>query len=371
MLEAFMTLKKILWTFLCLALLTLGSVSGALAAGTYFYYDLGVLSGGTFSAPNGSQAINSYGTVTGYADISSGDTRAFSISFPYTSMTNLGMLTGYNRAWGNAINNSGVVVGAVDSGDNTQTQAFLYNGTWNGLGYVSGATNSAAFGINSSGTAVKVVGDSGTSSWGHAFMYDVNTSTMTDLHPTSGYTASSARAVNNSGTVVGSLDAGAGIRASYYNGTWNDLGTTTNSLAMGINAGGNMVGFMEDGSGNNNAFLYNGTLNNLNGLIPGATGSVAFGINTAGLVVGYSDVYAAFLYDGSTMIDLNAAVSNLPLGTTLSDAFAINDAGWIVGNASNGHAYLLTPEVPLPGSLLLLGSGLLGLALLGRRARGK
>jgi hypothetical protein len=54
-------------------------------------------------------------------------------------------------------------------------------------------------------------------------------------------------------------------------------------------------------------------------------------------------------------------------GDTKTIAYGINDADVIVGaflDNSEGHAFLATdpPAVPLPSTLLLLGSGLLGLA---------
>jgi hypothetical protein len=64
------------------------------------------------------------------------------------------------------------------------------------------------------------------------------------------------------------------------------------------------------------------------------------------------------------MTDLN---SLLPAGTgfILTTATGINTQGQIVANATNGHAYLLTPAsvaaAPEPGSLTLLGLGAAGL----------
>ena len=58
----------------------------------------------------------------------------------------------------------------------------------------------------------------------------------------------------------------------------------------------------------------------------------------------------------------------------LEQGRAINDAGQITGSGTIGnenHAFLLTPvtvaEVPEPGTLALMGTGIIGLGLLRRR----
>jgi probable HAF family extracellular repeat protein len=108
--------------------------------------------------------------------------------------------------------------------------------------------------------------------------------------------------------------------------------------------------------------------------------STALAINEAGQVVGYSyaldnsDFYMrAFIWNGSTMIDLNSlmAVDTVSEDWHLTSATGINDNGWVVGEAYNSnlneyHAYLLTPipvaPVPEPETyaLFMAGLGLMG-----------
>jgi probable HAF family extracellular repeat protein len=118
------------------------------------------------------------------------------------------------------------------------------------------------------------------------------------------------------------------------------------------------------------AFLYfDGAMTDLGTL--GGTQSFAYSVNASGQIVGYSTTkgnatFAAFLYSGGTMTDLN---SLLPpdSGWTLYFAEAINNQGQIVGTGTNPNgqhdAFLLTPTpVPEPkgiGVFAVLGSGIL------------
>jgi probable HAF family extracellular repeat protein len=101
-------------------------------------------------------------------------------------------------------------------------------------------------------------------------------------------------------------------------------------------------------------------------------------INASGQVTGESfslDIGSdhAFLWDGMNMLDLNDLIPP-GSGWTLSQGNAINDAGQITGSGFIGnqtHAFLLTPmtvtEVPEPGMLMLISTGVIGLSLLRRR----
>ena len=164
-----------------------------------------------------------------------------------------------------------------------------------------------------------------------------------------------------------------------------DLGTLggTVSDAYAINSAGQVVGAaalagdltvhatLFSTSGGNNIDL--GTL--------GGANSFAYAINSAGQVVGTSNTtggsdYDAFLWTGAGgMVNLESLIDP-QAGWDLDEARGINDSGQIVGTGRhNGQtrAFLMTliPEdntgnVPEPGTLALLGGGLLALAM-GRR----
>ena len=165
--------------------------------------------------------------------------------------------------------------------------------------------------------------------------------TVTDLR-FPGATGSVATGINASGQVVGysQLLGDDGYQyphAFMYDGAMHDLGTLggAGSAANGINASGQVVGSSgslllgNDGYPVTHAFMYDGTMHDLGTL--GGTTSSATGINVSGQVVGSSlmagdQVTHAFMYDG-TMHDLGT------LGGTTSSATGINVSGQVVGSS--------------------------------------
>ena len=81
--------------------------------------------------------------------------------------------------------------------------------------------------------------------------------------------------------------------------------------------------------------------------------------------------YHAFLFNGTTMTDLNTLINPIS-GWTLVEAQDINDIGQIVGYGFNSggqeHAFLLTP-VPEPSTGFLLCIGVVSLLAYAWRKR--
>lgn len=205
------------------------------------------------------------------------------------------------------------------------------------LGAMGGPRSHAA-GINAAGDVVGVAA--------HAFLYSGGR--MIDLGVLSGGQTSYARAVNDSGMVVGSGDVlgGGGSHAFLYsNGTMTDIGTLAggSTVAYGINKAGDVVGSSYT-SAALHAFVYSaGSMHDL-GTLGGMT-SIAHGINDSGVIVGASsrDGYQlsrAFIYSNNTMTDLGI-FGGSPV------AMAINNSGQIAGSGygTNGNPFLYSGGV--------------------------
>ena len=278
-------------------------------------------------------AINNGGQAAGYA----GD-RA--VLYSGGSMIDLGTLGGHS-SYGVGIDDSGQVVGYSQLADAT-LRAFLYSGgvMTDLLGPLSGS-ESIAFDINSSGLVAGLNNTPGEPrSRARVFVYSISAGTMTYLGPTgSGVDV----AINNSGQVVSGASVGATTHAVLWDsgGGMTDLGSLgDDSVAYDINDRGQVVGFssLTATDWDYHAFLYSdGVMTDLGTF--GGIYSHALGINNGGQVVGFASTAdereRAFVYSAGTMTDLNTVLDDSGTGWTIEKAWGINDKGQIVADARN------------------------------------
>jgi probable HAF family extracellular repeat protein len=299
--------------------------------------------------------LNDAGQVVGYSG---------SVAWLWdgNTLTNLDPGQGFSFAYG--INDAGQVVGyAVLTPGATSYHATVWNGTTpTDLGTLVAGGYGEGLAINASG---QVAGWATIEPDAYQKATVWNGTTPTDLGAlgTANYLLSQATAINAAGRVVGwsqNPDTG-NQNATVWNGTaLTNLGTAAQaSIAYGINASGQVVGYSTANSVDGAATLWNGSTATDLGALPGATSSVANGINDAGQVVGNSvtatsGVEDATLWTGGQVLDLNSLVFRLPPYITLFNAVAINNKGQIVVNGGNAqttppqvYAYLLTPVAPL------------------------
>ena len=289
------------------------------------FVDLGTLGGG-YSRAHG---INDLSVVVGAAEDAAGNTRAF--AYADGRMSDLGTLGGTNSSAA-AINNNGQIAGVADSADGSFAFRFTPGAGMENLGTLPGGGNSRAEGINNAGIVVggAVVSDTPTPPF-HAFLFE--SGAMIDLDSQNS-PFSVGQAINDSGDVVGWINAGFGI---------------------------------------DHAFLYSdGTMTDLRTLSGFGT-SLAYDINNNGQIVGWSEVAGrdsrGILYDDGVMVDLTAMLVPAS-GWTIQAAYGINDLQQIAAwgcQVNVCQALLLDPASPVPEpethALLLAGLGLIGWTL--------
>lgn len=331
---------------------------------SYHLTDLGVLGTKTYAASTAT-AINNQGQVVGYSTFPNDGQFTSRHAFIYENgdMRDLTPNT-VDNSDAQGINDQGQVVGHLDgravvfdSGTVTdvgtmQPYGITYATDINNHGQVTGYTSGE-------GAAVNVY---------HAFRYeDGSIDDLDTLRPSQSSYESYGQAINDLGQIVGFSSPNFGSGFVYTDGEMKALENQL-SWAEDINNSGEIVGFArEEWNGLNCAFIYSdGQFSELKGL--DASTSYAHAINKYGKVVGdyYLDELThslAFLYDGTSMVDLNDLIVNDDW--LLLSAADINDHGQIVGQGViNGqtHAYLLTP-VPEPSTFLLSGVGIMGLLI--------
>jgi probable HAF family extracellular repeat protein len=179
------------------------------------------------------RAINDRSEVVGITDVSDGSVHAF-LWTGEDGMHDLGTLGGgFSEAW--AINNRQEVVGNSETASH-QDRAFLWRPGhgMQGLGALGG-TGSIAFGIND---ATQVVGASETADGNsHAFLW-TPAGGMEDLGTLGGLN-SEARAISENGAVVGSSETAAGTQEAFLwtrAGGMRSLGTLNRDPASGATA---------------------------------------------------------------------------------------------------------------------------------------
>ena len=261
--------------------------------------DLGTLTTGISAA----KAINDSDEVTGNSDVNPqpDDEGGFEYDrgaffWKDGSMIDIGHLGGHG-SYGNAINNSGVVVGASLRMDSLVIKAYSWNGSIQDLGIDDNFRSEA---------------------WG----------------------------INNSGKIIGWKDIPGGASEGWL----FDAGLTTN-LGQGvipydINDQGEIVGWYHPSvGGGTHAFLWKeGNLIDLS-LLANQNLSAANSINSSGEIVGVP----AFIYKEGEVKNLNSLIEP-GTGWILSTATCINDFGMIVGSGLlNGQqrAFLLIPELKI------------------------
>jgi probable HAF family extracellular repeat protein len=218
--------------------------------------------------------------------------------------------------------------------------------------------------INNSGQIVGDVSDAQSKT--HGILY--SNGQFTDIGGFVG-NFSIAVAINESGQIVGSSNLpgnGAGHAFRYSNGSMQDLGTLggTSSSAADINAPGQVVGSSSlPGNASTHAFVdTDGRMIDLGSLGRPFGGATA--INASGRVVGSAGIYGEripFVYDGTTMSDLNNLLDASGAGWTVSNATDINDAGWIAaeGNFNGGVFHVLLTPVTESTAGDLLGAAIM------------
>jgi probable HAF family extracellular repeat protein/ELWxxDGT repeat protein len=224
-----------------------------------------------------------------------------------------------------------------------QTDATTYTATFTGAANTDISTASVSV---TAGSYQDLAGNAGAGGSTAAFTVDtvtptvvMTTYTYTTLNDPLGTTGTVANGINASGEIVGYyVDSnGTGIGFLYSGGIYtNDLMNPVSSVFIpyGINTSGQIVGFYYENVYPNDIAGLSGWLDN--GSTWTRLGGAPYGINASGQIVGRYDEYTlngrvshGFLYSGGTYATLDDPSASLANGGTIPHG--INDLGQIVG----------------------------------------
>lgn len=277
----------------------------------------------------------------------------------------------------NGINNLDQIVGfSVDANDNVTNWTRNVNGSFKTLNLPNG---SLANGIN---FTPSIVGQNGA----NAFVYAGGVYSQL-AYVNGSTTAEAAFGINDVGTIVGQYtDSNTGTSPGfvYANNQFTILNPVADDVAVnaqGVNQGGLVTGFYSTDGVHSHGFFYNSS-NKQYQLVadpnmPNFVFSQILGINDNGLAVGYygtaNGSQHGFLYNINTQqyTFLDDPMQGIIGGVSITQITGIGDdgeiAGFYVGTDGLQHGFYATDTVPEPSSLVMLGTGVLGVAGVIRR----
>ena len=246
--------------------------------------------------------------------------------------------------------------------------------------------STSAMGINEAGQIVGTLVDV-RDRQEHGFLDTGGAFSRLDVPGSTFFTA--ATDINDAGQVVGSFSDLQDLGGEHFFGGTHgflyedgifsrfDISGSAATEVWGINNAGELVGgFRDEGGEGFLGFLYrDGQITALD--VPGSLNTVAHGINNAGQIVGQFDDDEGthgFLWSRGRYTTLDApGLIDFPGSTRGTVAMGIADAGDIVGfsfDAAGSRGFIAQPvPVAEPGTLMLMGAGLMGALACRRRQR--
>jgi hypothetical protein len=171
------------------------------------------------------------------------------------------------------------------------------------------------------------------------------------------------------GQLAGFVEGGPGFTSPTFVGINHLLPSNDNSQATGVNDGGWVVGFYQEGPNSSPTFTgfldNNGTVSNIIAPFAGTISTQALGVNDEGWIVGdytlsNGDMFG-FLDRGGKFISID------PFGSTSVTANGINDLGQIVGfyttavgTDQSTLGFETTIPEPSTWAMMIVGFGFLG-----------